>query len=208
MKLVRKLAASSAGAILLAGLVFSPGAFAAVSAGSAPTPTSPPTPYWTVGRNDAIVTADNTASKVWFDLQRGAIGETYYPNITTADSAQMQFVVVHDGKVTPETQMSHQYALVHHNGLAVVVVNTPKSGDYALTHLYFTNPGNNSIVVRTWFTVLKGTPSHYQLYVFSHPQLSNQGDGNSAWTETADSTTMLVSKNANSMGSVAAALAS
>jgi glucan 1,4-alpha-glucosidase len=208
MKSVKKLAISSAGAILLAGLTLSPGAFAAVPAGSAPVPASAPTPYWTVGRNDAIVTADDTASKVWFDLQRGAIGETYYPNITTADSAQMQFVVVHNGKVTPETEMTHQYALVHHNGLAVVVVNTPSSGDYALTHLYYTNPNNNSIVVRTWFTVLKGTPSHYQLYVFSHPQLSNQGDGNSASTETVDSSTMLVSTNTNSVGTVAAALAS
>ncbi len=205
MSKLGKLIAGSFGATLLASLALPPTALASTNAHPAPIPNTQATPYWTVGRNDAIVTADDTASKVWFALQRGSIGETFYPTVNVADSSQFQFVVVHNGQVMPETtSTTHSYSLLATNGLAVKVVNTAKNGSFALTHIYYTNPNNSSIVVRTWFTVLKGNPQHYQLYVFSHPQLDNQGINNSGWTATVGNQSMLVSQN----NTVSAAIAS
>ncbi len=175
------------------------------SAGTpAPIPSSPPTPYWTVGRNDAVITARDTQSKVWADVLHGSIGETYYPNINVADSRDIEFVVVHNGHATPVSEMSHHYSLVNDKALAVRVVNTPASKAYVLQETFFTNPHTSALVMEFHRHILTGVTSDYQLYLFSNPHLDNLGTGNSGYAAVVQGHPVLIAEN----GSVSSAVAS
>ncbi len=173
------------------------------SAGTpAPVPSSPPTPYWTVGRNDAVITARDTQSKVWADVLHGSIGETYYPNINVADSRDIEFIVVHNGHATPVSEMSHRYSLVNDKALAVRVVNTPASKAYVLQETFFTNPHTSALVMEFHLHILTGVASDYQLYLFSNPHLNNLGTGNSGYAAAAQCHPVLIAEN----GSVSSAI--
>lgn len=150
----------------------------AASPTPAPAPAIPAVPYWTVGRNDAIVTARNTTSKVWADILHGSIGETYYPTINVADSRTIEFIVVHNGHAVPVSAMTHQYSLVNSKALAVNIVNTPPSNAYQLDETIFTNPQANAIVMEYHLKIRSGPLSAYHLYVFSNPHLNNLGLAN------------------------------
>lgn len=170
----------------------------------APTPTSEATPYWTVGRNDAIITARDRQSKVWADILHGSIGETYYPTINVADSRTIEFVVVHDGHATPVSAMQHQYQWTAKKALAVTVLNTPSSRHYTLNETIFTNPHANAIVMTYHLFIQSGNPEHYQLYVFSNPHLNNQGSQNQGSLTRSHGNPILLAQN----GQVSSAIAS
>lgn len=156
----------------------------ATSGTPAPPPSHPATPYWTVGRNDAIVSARDTASKVWADIVNGSIGETYYPTINVADSRRIELIVVHNSHTMPVSKMIHHNSLVSHQALAVRIVNTPPSKNYQLDETIFTNPYTNAIVMDYQLKTRSGPLAGYHLYLFSNPHLNNLGTQNtgfSAW---------------------------
>ncbi|MCL5013021.1 MAG: glycoside hydrolase family 15 protein [Firmicutes bacterium] len=176
----------------------------AASATPAPVPSRPATPYWTVGRNDAVVTARDTVSKVWADIVHGSIGESYYPTINVADSRTIEFIVVHNGHAVPVSAMTHRYSLVSHKALAVNIVNTPASKAYQLDETIFTNPHANSIVMEYHIKIRSGSLNDYHLYLFSNPHLNNLGTDNTGLTAQIQNHTVLEARN----GTVSSAIVS
>jgi len=48
-------------------------------------------PTWTAGSKEAVGTATNTQSHVWFTLENGILTEVYYPRLDTANLRTLEF---------------------------------------------------------------------------------------------------------------------
>ncbi|NMP24706.1 hypothetical protein [Sulfobacillus harzensis] len=201
MKIIPTAAAFAA--LSLGFLAITPASWAA-TASPAPKPSTTATPYWTVGRNDAIITARDRTSKVWADIVHGSIGETYYPNINTADSRLIELVVVHNGAATPVSRMQHRYRWTRQKALAVTIINNPANHSYQLDETVFTNPRTNALVLQYQLKILSGSPNGYQLYIFSNPHLNNQGTNNRGYVANSHGQSILMAQN----GPVSSAIAS
>lgn len=156
--------------------------------------------------NEASVTgfADSlgTASKVWYTLGNGELENAFYPQTDTPDTSGLQYVVT-DGSTFTETEttgMKHATSLLNNSSLVWRQVNTADNGDFTITKTYIADPGRSVIDVQTTFA--NTSSSALKLYVDYHPQLDNDGMGNTGGTDSASGDLVAVN------GPVASALAS
>ena len=103
--------------------------------------------------------ATGKVSKVWFSLAQGIITETMFGLIHEAQIKDMQFVVTGNGFVDTEqndTISTIDYLYKDEAGrplsLAYKIVNKDKEGKYSIEKHVFTDPSNNTLFVKTYFT--------------------------------------------------------
>jgi glucoamylase len=156
------------------GLPFTPTA----SLGAAPGP-SAATDTWTTGNKDAIGTAYERTSPVWFTAVHGAIADVLYPTVDQDNVRQFGYLVTdgstflfdetRDGVVT--SRVTDHHALVYQT-----TVTDPKHG-FTLVHDFATDPARPVVLVRTGIT---GRTAGLHVYAYLVPHLRDSGLGQSA----------------------------
>lgn len=128
--------------------------------------------------------ATGTVSKVWFSLAQGVLTETMFGLIHEAQLREMQLVVqgpdfVDEEKTATTTEISylHQDAQGRPLSLAYRVVNKAINGKYEIEKHYFTDPNQQTLVVRTLF---KPLVDGLTLYTYVDPALANTGSQDNA----------------------------
>lgn len=123
-------------------------------------------------------------SKVWFSLAQGILTETMSGLIHEAQLREMQLVIVGADFVDEEktATISHiDYLAKDEQGrptsLAYKVVNQAKNGKYQIEKHYYTDPANQSMVIRTYF---KPLVDGLTVYTYLDPALKNTGSNDSA----------------------------
>src|SRR5580658_1665466 len=194
----RFLAVSVAGAALAlaAGLVTAVPASAQGSAPGAPGADA----TWNEPSVTGFADSLGTSSKVWYTLGNGELENAFYPETDTPDTYGLQYVVT-NGSTFTETETTgttHAISLVNQSSLVWQQVNTADNGDFTITKTYIADPSRSVILVQTTFD--NTSSSALKLYVDYHPQLDNDGMGNTGDTDSASGD--LVAEN----GSVASAV--
>ncbi len=123
-------------------------------------------------------------SKVWFSLAQGILTETMSGLIHEAQLREMQLVIVGADFVDEEksaTTSQIDYLAKDEQGrptsLAYKVVNHAKNGKYQIEKHYFTDPSNQSMVIRTYF---KPLVDGLTVYTYLDPALNNTGSNDTA----------------------------
>ena len=125
------------------------------------------------------------SSKVWYTIGDGELENAFYPETDMPATSGLQYAVT-DGSTFTEletTGTSHQTTLLSDNSLVWQQVNTADNGDYTITKTYIADPSRSVIDVQTTFDNTSGTA--LKLYVDYHPQLDNDGMGNTGGTDSA-----------------------
>lgn len=133
--------------------------------------------------------ATEKVSKVWFSVAQGIITETMFGLIHQAQIKDMQFVITGDDFVDNEkddTVSTIEYLAQDKAGrptsLAYKITNKDKQGKYEIVKHVFTDPNNNTLYVKTYFTAFANniTP-----YLVVNPHVNNNGSNDSASASTS-----------------------
>jgi glucoamylase len=137
---------------------------------------------WPSAGKTAVGTSNTLESKVWFTLRGGVMTEVYYPTVDVANTQVLQLVVVSPDGRTVETEAdaaAHRVELLDPQSLSFRQINTAKSGAWAITKTYTTDPARSAVLVDVAF---KGRGGE-RLYVYYDPSLANSGRHDSAWSQ-------------------------
>lgn len=135
--------------------------------------------HFDLARKDCLGTAENTTSKVWYTVADGVLSDVYYPTIDNTNVETLQFIVT-DGSTFTDLatrDMTYTVASLGPSGMACEVTSTAKSGRYRLVTDYITDPGRNSVLMRTHLVPLVG--GNYHVYVRFDPTVNGNGGGGS-----------------------------
>jgi glucoamylase len=148
------------------------------SVGPAPGP-SAATDVWTTGDKDAIGTAYERTSLVWFTAVHGALADVLYPTVDQDNVRQFGYLVTdgsswvfdetHDGLVNSRVTNSRVLAYE-------TTVRDPVHG-YALVHDFATDPSRAVLLERTR---IEGKTAGLHVYAYLVPHLRDSGFGQSA----------------------------
>lgn len=130
---------------------------------------------WLSAAKQAVGTSANPESKVWFTLANGVLTEVLYPNVQTAQTQMLQFVVVNPKTKKVETEWDdahHQIKALRPDSLSFQQINTAKSGEWKITKTYATDQANNSVLIDVQF---QPKTSGLSLYFYYDPSLANSG---------------------------------
>jgi len=161
--------------------------------------------HWLSAAKNGFGTSTTLDSKIWFTLTDGVLSEVFFPTIDMPNVECLQLIIVTpSGKV--ETELNDTvHSLVPPNGrsLSFSQTNSAKSGAYAISKTYVTDPKRSSLVMRVQFNSSRGDSGQYKVYVYYDPSLNNSGMHDSGWTENnelfasdGDKVSALVSKPA------------
>lgn len=128
--------------------------------------------------------ATGKVSKVWFSLAQGIITETMFGLIHEAQIKDMQYVVTGKGFVDTEqhdTVSTIDYLYKDNAGrplsLAYKIVNKDKEGKYSIEKHVFTDPSENTLFVKTYFTAYEdGITANLVV----NPHVNNSGSNDMA----------------------------
>jgi len=185
--------------VLVGGLATVAAVPAAHASGSAPgEPGSAAT--WNEPSVTGFADSLGASSKVWYTIGNGELENAFYPETDTPDTYGLQYAVTNGSSFTEleTTGTTHKTTLLSNSYLVWQQVNTADNGDFTITKTYIADPSRSVIDVQTTFD--NTSSSTLKLYVDYHPQLDNDGMGNTGGTDSASGD--LESVN----GSVASAL--
>jgi glucoamylase len=137
-------------------------------------------PTWTSGGKEAVGTATNTDSKVWFTLEDGIMTEVYYPRLDTADVRTLEFAVS-DGKTVwlESRDMRHGIERTDDEALVFRQTSSAPDGSFRIAKTYVTDPQHNTLLIDVAFS----GPEKYALYVLFNPALKNSGYGETGYSQ-------------------------
>lgn len=153
---------------------------------------------WTTGNKLAVGTSADTTSQVWFTVAKGITTEVFYPRLDVPNMQDMQYIVT-DGATFADLERdatSHAVSMPDEMALEYTITNTdtrvpPK---YKITNTYITDPGQNTLLIRTRFQSLDG--GAYQLYLLENASMAGGGANNNAgWDPTNSALTATGSGN-------------
>ncbi|HZW16785.1 MAG TPA: glucan 1,4-alpha-glucosidase [Brevundimonas sp.] len=120
-------------------------------------------------------------SRVWFSIADGVLTETMYGLIHEAQIKQLRFAVVTEGGLSVEgTDTTHRTEYLHTDAAgrplspAYRVITTDKQGRYEIEKRIYTDPDDQSLVVRTTIRALRGEITPWLLL---EPHMANTGVG-------------------------------
>src|SRR5207244_11904519 len=150
---MRFLALTAAAAVVL---VAAPAASASGTASDGPGAGA----SWATGNKVALGTSATTTSKVWFTVAKGVTSEVFYPRADVPNMQDMQYVVT-DGSTFVDLERDatkHEISMQDEKALEYTVTNTDKRATpkYRITNTYVTDPGRNTLMIRTRFQSLDG----------------------------------------------------
>jgi len=166
------------------GLPFTPADF-----GPAPGP-SAATDQWTTGNKDAIGTAYERTSPIWFTAVHGAIADVLYPTVDQDNVRQFGYLVTDGSKFlfneTAEGVVTS--AVTDHRVLTYETQVTDPKHRFTLVHEFATDPDRPVLLVRT--RLIGGSGLHVYAYLVPHLRDSGIGqsagfDGKIAWATRA-----------------------
>lgn len=135
--------------------------------------------HFGLARKDCVGTARNRTSKVWFTVAGGVLSDVYYPTVDNTEVETLQLVVT-DGRTFTDLQtrdMTYTVAALDRSGMACRVTSTARSGRYRVVTDYFTDPGRNSVVLRSRLQPLRGRLGDLQVYARFDPTVNGNGGG-------------------------------
>lgn len=139
-------------------------------------------PRWTTGAKDAIGTAVQSASSIWFTLAHGIVTEVYFPSVDTASVRDNQLLVVSDdgGFWEEKRDLTHTIRYQDPEALAFILENQEPGGRFRIVKEIVTWPDGDALLQRIRFEAQDGPPERYRLFWLVAPHLGDQGAGNSA----------------------------
>src|SRR3954451_13883335 len=149
--------------------------------------------HFDLARKDCVGTARNRMSKVWYTVAGGVLSDVYSPTIDNTNVETLQYVVT-DGTTFTDLQTrdtSYTVQALDATGMACRVVSTAKSGRYRMVTDYLTDPGRNSVVMRT--TLLpRSAKDRLNVYVRFDATANGNGGGGNASTQNARADTAVL----------------
>jgi len=131
-------------------------------------------PTWTAGSKEAVGTATNVNSRVWFTLESGILTEVYYPRLDTADLRTLEFAVSDGRTVWVESKdLKHSLERISTEALLYRQTSSDPGGKFKISKTYATDPQRDALLIEVTFTA----PEGYELYVLVDPALNNSGYG-------------------------------
>ncbi|HJT36669.1 MAG TPA: glycoside hydrolase family 15 protein [Pirellulales bacterium] len=154
------------------------------------------TPYWSSSAKQAIGTALDRNSPVWFTIHQGILTEVYYPRADQPSIQRMGFIITGPrGFYSDEMQDAQHEVRFPAEGVPVVqLTNTCHQGRYRLEKTIFSHPHQPAVLQFTRFIPLRGRLEDYHIHVFVEPHLGNQGWRNSAWVAKHKGRPMLLAR--------------
>ncbi len=140
-------------------------------------------PRWTAGNKDAIGTAYDDASLVWFTIWRGIVTEVYYPTIDRPQIRDLQ-LMISDGKTFVHEEKRHLISTIEplaKHTLGYRIRNSDPEGRYSIVKEIITDPHLCCLLQRIW---IEGDPNvldALKFYVLCAPHLDVGGAHNSAY---------------------------
>lgn len=140
-------------------------------------------PRWSSGAKEAVGTAIRTESRVWFTLGSGTIDEVYFPDIDTANTRSIRFLVTGPAGfyADEEVDCEHVTEPVEDGIPSYRMQSRYKtqggSPGFVLHKEIITDPHRDALLMRVHFE--PSTPD-LRLFVYADAHLQDRGDGNSA----------------------------
>lgn len=137
---------------------------------------------WTSSAKEGIGTAIDKTSAVWFTLSHGILNEIYFPRMDVANTRDIQLLILSkDGGFWEEKRdLIHRVEYIHPHAPAFRLVNQDPDGRFEITKRIVTWPSGNALVQHIRFSVLKGDPNDYRVFLLVAPHIGNQGADNCA----------------------------
>jgi len=192
-------------ALLVAGAIaLLPGLIRAIPAEAASSPPGGPGSNATWNESDVTGFADSLGanSKVWYTLGDGELENAFYPETDNPGTFGLQYVVTNGSSFasTETSGTSHTISLVDPDSLVWQQVNKANNGDFTITKTYVADPSRSVVLIQTTFDNLTSSP--LSLYADYHPQLDNDGMGNTGGTDATSGD--LVASNSSVSSALAA----
>jgi glucan 1,4-alpha-glucosidase len=136
-------------------------------------------------RKDCFGTAVGTRSKIWYTVADGVLSDVYSPTIENTNNATLQYIVA-DGASFADLQqrdMSYTVSSPDRSGMVCEVTSTDTAHGFRLVTDYTTDPGRDSVVMRTRLLPLHETAAsvkRLKVYVRWDATIDNTGGGGSA----------------------------
>jgi glucoamylase len=150
-------------------------------------------PRWTGSEKEAVGTAYNTASRVWFTLARGILTEIYFPTVDSPQVRDLQFLVT-DGKTfchDEKWDLDSTLEPLDEHCLGYRVINEDRERRYRLVHQIISDPHLPCVLVHTR---LEGRPEFLaglRVFALVAPHLDMGGMGNTAFRLNASGCSVL-----------------
>ena len=139
--------------------------------------------YFDLARKDCVGTATGTASKVWYTVADGVLSDTYEPTIDNTNVSSLQYIVT-DGSTFTDLQTRDMTYTVSADptGMACTVTATDAEHGYRLTTTYITDPGRDTVLMRTRLSAVPGSGTNVaglHLYARLDAHVNGNGGGGS-----------------------------
>lgn len=135
--------------------------------------------HWPSAAKNGFGTSNTLQSKVWFTLNNGVLTEAFYPRLDVPNVQSLQLIIVGAKVETESEDTIHRFEVVDSRALLFRQINTAKSGNYAITKTYVTDPQRSTILIQIDYS----SRTANRLYVYYDPSLNNSGLHDSAWNE-------------------------
>ncbi|MBW9208236.1 hypothetical protein KV100_01105 [Mumia sp. zg.B21] len=164
--------AATAAVLLGASLLAAPPAAAAPDG---PAPGSPGAKStWTEADKTGFGTARARRSNVWFTLQRGRVGEVFYPDLSTPSVRSLELVVTDGRRFTDRESVDMRPATTRPDARSLRFRQVGgRAGRYRIVKQVTTDARRAALVVRVRLQSLDGR--RYRLFVRHDPALNNGG---------------------------------
>jgi glucoamylase len=152
---------------------------AAIPAGAAPGGPGAQS-YMDTSRKDCFGTAANTGSKAWYTVADGVLSDVYSPTIENSNDATLQYVVTDGASFTALQQrdMTYTVSSPDPSGMVCEVTSTDAAHRFKLVTDYLTDPGRDSVVMRTRLLPLAGgSVAGLKVYARWDATIDNTGGG-------------------------------
>ena len=131
-------------------------------------------------RKDCFGTAANTGSKAWYTVADGVLSDVYSPTIENSNDATLQYVVTDGASFTALQQrdMTYTVSSPDPSGMVCEVTSTDAAHGFKLVTDYLTDPGRDSVVMRTRLLPLAGgSVAGLKVYARWDATIDNTGGG-------------------------------
>lgn len=150
---------------------------------------------WAPGQKDAVGTAINGESKVWFTAGHGILNEVFYPSVDTPSIRDMGLLVADgvDYFSDEQTMTTTKTEWLEPGVPAFKLTNTASDGQYVINKEIVSDPEHDCVLQHIEFA---GQKDH-SLYVLLSPHLGGIGAGNNASIVKHGNHTLLVAERDN-----------
>ena len=135
--------------------------------------------YFDLARKDCLGTAAGTASKVWYTVAGGVLSDTYEPTIDNTNVSTLQYVVTNGSTFTDLQTRDMTYTVsADPTGMACTVTATDAQHGYRLTTTYITDPGRDTVLMRTRLSAVPGSGTNVAaLHLYARLDAHVNGNG-------------------------------